>query len=77
MYGAERVVVILLDNGRSEAREECLWCIGCGNCIVNCPVYNVSIPTNDIIEKMRKSSQLRPKAHEKISKSVIEKDSPY
>ena len=29
MYGAEKVVVILLDNGRSEAREECLWCIGC------------------------------------------------
>ena len=36
---------------------------------------SVSIPTNDIIEKMRKSSQLHPKAHEKISKSVIEKDS--
>ena len=27
MYGAERVVVILLDNGRSEATEECLYCI--------------------------------------------------
>ena len=40
MYGAEKVVVILLDNGRSEAIEECLWCIGCGNCIINCPVYN-------------------------------------
>ena len=40
MYGAERVVVILLDNGRSEAIEECLYCIGCGNCIVHCPVYN-------------------------------------
>lgn len=40
MYGAEKVVVILLDNGRSEAIKECLWCIGCGNCIVSCPVYN-------------------------------------
>lgn len=41
MYGAEKVAVILLDNGRSEAIKECLWCIGCGNCVVNCPVYNV------------------------------------
>lgn len=40
MYGAEKVVVILLDNGRSEAINECLWCIGCGNCIMHCPVYN-------------------------------------
>ena len=40
MYGAERVVVILLDNGRSKAYDECLYCIGCGNCIVHCPVYN-------------------------------------
>lgn len=41
MYGAEKVAVILLDNGRKQAFKECLWCIGCGNCIVNCPVYNV------------------------------------
>ena len=27
MYGAERVVVILLDNGRSQAIDECLYCI--------------------------------------------------
>ena len=41
MYGAEKVAVILVDNGRTEAFKECLWCIGCGNCVVNCPVYNV------------------------------------
>lgn len=43
MYGARRVVVILLDNGRSQAIEEggeCLLCIGCGSCIVSCPIYN-------------------------------------
>ena len=41
MYGAEKVALILLDNGRKDAIKECLWCIGCGNCVVNCPVYNV------------------------------------
>ncbi len=44
MYGARRVVVVLLDNGRSQAIKEgneCLLCIGCGSCIVNCPIYNV------------------------------------
>lgn len=40
MYGAKKVVVILLDNGRRNALKECLWCIGCGSCIVACPVYN-------------------------------------
>ena len=44
MYGANRVVVVLLDNGRSKALKdcpECLLCIGCGSCVVSCPIYNV------------------------------------
>ena len=47
MYGARRVVVVFLDNGRRELLQEgaeSLWCIGCGSCIVNCPVYSVSGP---------------------------------
>jgi L-lactate dehydrogenase complex protein LldG len=43
MYGPQRVVVILLDNGRSQSIKEggeCLLCIGCGSCIVTCPIYN-------------------------------------
>ncbi len=44
MYGASRVVVILLDNGRTKAlkdSKESLLCIGCGSCIVTCPIYSV------------------------------------
>lgn len=128
MYGAERVVVILLDNGRSDAIEECLYCIGCGNCIVHCPVYNavgnefgfnnylggrgvamskfieddetcfdsglymctlcglctlncpLSIPTNEIIENMRKLSAdvgFYPRAHGKIKDNISNNNSPY
>ena len=128
MYGAEKVAVILLDNGRSEATEECLYCIGCGNCVVHCPVYNavgnefgfnnylggrgvamskfieddetcfnsglymctlcglctlncpVAIPTNEIIENMRKLSTdvgFYPKAHGKIKENISRNDSPY
>lgn len=128
MYGAERVIVILLDNGRSEAIDECLYCIGCGNCLINCPVYNaignefgfnnylggrgvamskfieddetcfnsglymctlcglctfncpLSIPTNDILENMRKLSidaGFYPKAHGKIRDNVSKNNSPF
>jgi iron-sulfur cluster protein len=47
MYGAKRVIAVLLDNGRRKALEgggECLWCIGCGSCVVTCPVYNALGP---------------------------------
>ncbi len=128
MYGAKKVVVILLDNGRSAASEECLWCIGCGNCIVHCPVYNavgnefgfnnylggrgvamskfiendeacfesglymctlcglctlncpLTIPTNEIIENLRKLSTdvgFYPKAHMQIKDNISNNDSPY
>ena len=128
MYGAEKVVVIFLDNGRSQANKDCLYCIGCGNCIVNCPVYNavgnefgfnnylggrgvamskfiesdeacfnsglymctlcglctlncpLSIPTNEILENMRKLSVnlgFHPKAHAMIKDNISKKNSPY
>ena len=128
MYGAERVVVIFIDNGRSDAVDECLYCIGCGNCIVHCPVYNavgnefgfnnylggrgvamskfieddeacfnsglymctlcglctlncpLAIPTNEILENMRKLSSeigFYPKAHGKIRENVSKNNSPY
>jgi len=43
IHGPEEVVVIMLDNGRSEARgemREVFKCIGCGNCLQYCPVYD-------------------------------------
>ncbi|MDR0912578.1 MAG: LUD domain-containing protein [Methanobrevibacter sp.] len=45
MYGSKRVVLILLDNGRKKVMEtipESLECIGCGSCILTCPIYNVT-----------------------------------
>jgi len=41
----EEVSLILLDNGRSEISasefKEILYCLGCGNCVVNCPAHSV------------------------------------
>ena len=43
--GPERMIVILLDNGRSgllakKDKRESLYCIRCGSCLNACPVYN-------------------------------------
>ena len=44
VHNPKEVVLILLDNGRSEIASsefrELLYCIGCGNCLVYCYVYN-------------------------------------
>jgi L-lactate dehydrogenase complex protein LldG len=43
IHGPEEVVVVMLDNGRSTATgdmAEVFKCIGCGNCLLHCPVYD-------------------------------------
>jgi len=52
-------------------------CTLCGLCTLNCPL---SIPTNEILENMRKLSTdvgFYPKAHYKIKDNVLKRDSPY
>jgi len=46
MHEPESVVLVLLDNGRRKILDEkrdfsdLLYCIGCGNCLLDCPTYN-------------------------------------
>ncbi|NMC60255.1 MAG: LUD domain-containing protein, partial [Candidatus Methanofastidiosa archaeon] len=45
MQGPGEVVLVIVDNGRSTAFEKSyknlFYCIGCGNCLLDCPVYYV------------------------------------
>ncbi|MDY6836122.1 MAG: LUD domain-containing protein [Chloroflexota bacterium] len=45
VYGPQSVHLILLDNGRSQIAQgnfrELLYCIGCGECLLECPAYYV------------------------------------
>jgi L-lactate dehydrogenase complex protein LldG len=44
VHSPSEIVLILLDNKRSDMAKtgfkELLYCIGCGNCLIHCPVYN-------------------------------------
>ncbi len=46
MHDPRELVIVLLDNRRKEIFEEkrdfadLLYCIGCGNCLLDCPAYN-------------------------------------
>ncbi|MHC1588441.1 MAG: LUD domain-containing protein [Methermicoccaceae archaeon] len=44
MYGPRDVVLVVVDNGRghmARTHPELLECIGCGSCLIHCPVYNI------------------------------------
>ena len=51
MHEPHDLVIILLDNGRKEILNErkdlsdLLYCIGCGNCLLDCPTYNAIGPS--------------------------------
>ena len=49
VHGPGEVVVVLLDNGRRElisddVLKEALYCVGCGGCLLECPVYDIIGP---------------------------------
>jgi L-lactate utilization protein LutB len=51
MHDPNELVIVLLDNGRREIFNErkdfsdLLYCIGCGNCLLDCPTYNAIGPS--------------------------------
>ncbi len=44
VHSPSEIVLVLVDNKRSELAKtgfkELLYCIGCGNCLIHCPMYN-------------------------------------
>jgi len=46
MHKPEEVIIVFLDNGRKQILDtakdfsDLLYCIGCGNCLLDCPTYN-------------------------------------
>ncbi len=45
MHGPKDVVIVFVDDGRLSAEDkEAQYCIGCGMCLLECPVYNVVGP---------------------------------
>ena len=45
MHGPKEVLVVIVDDGRlSAADKEPQYCIGCGMCLLHCPVYDVLGP---------------------------------
>jgi L-lactate dehydrogenase complex protein LldG len=51
MHEPQELVIVLLDNGRKDIINEkkdfldLLYCIGCGNCLLDCPTYNTIGPS--------------------------------
>ena len=45
MHGPKEIVIIFVDSGRTAMGESALLqCIGCGNCLLTCPVYDILGP---------------------------------
>jgi len=45
MHGPKEVVIVFVDDGRLDAEDkEAQRCIGCGMCLLRCPVYNIIGP---------------------------------